>query len=180
MTSQFKNGKIVRASGLWDNTPIVLAMQEIEAKKKMPTDQKIMDQNLDLFLSKFLNEKDITALDRVLDKSYVRYMNGEKVATGAKELGEGMSTTFMKGFPDMKITNSERVYAGNKVFIHWGFKGTNTGEFNGIPPTGKKVVVSGLSEINFNSEGQLYLEKVYFNESDLLNQLGYTVSPPKS
>lgn len=179
LTSQFKNGKIVRASGFWDNTPMVLATQEIEAKNNMPPDQKIMDQNLDILLDRFHNAKDITVLDNILATSYVRYMNGVKVATGAKELGESMSTTFMKAFPDMKITNSERIYNGNKVYIHWGFKGTNTGEFNGAPPTGKKVETTGISEVQFNGEGQLYLEKVFFNESDLLNQLGYTVNPPK-
>lgn len=180
LTSQFKNGKIVRASGFWDNTSIVLAMEEIELKNNMPPNQKIMDQNLDAFQNKFHNEKDITALDDILAANYVRYMNGVKVAESSKELGEGMSTTFMKGFPDMKITTSERIYKGNKAYIHWSFKGTNTGEFNGVSPTGKKVETSGLSEVHFNSEGQLYLEKVYFNEGDLLNQLGYTLSPPKS
>lgn len=180
LTSQFKNGKIVRASGFWDNTPMVLASQEIEAKNNMPPEQKIMDQNLDIFLNKFLNMKDATALDKILATNYVRYSNGVKEATGAKELGEAMNTTFMKGFPDMKITNSERIYTGNKVFINWDFTGTNTGEFNGVPATGKKVEASGISEIHFNSEGKLYLEKVFFNEADVLNQLGYIVSPPKS
>lgn len=180
LTGQFKDGKIVGTSGNWDNAPMALALQEIEAKNNMPPEQKIMDQNLDILIDKFHNEKDITVLDNILATNYVRYMNGVKVASNAKELGEGMSNTFMKGFPNMKISNSERIYKGNKAYIHWVFTGTNTGEFNDLPPTGKKIKVSGLSEAHFNGDGKLYLEKVYFNEVDLLNQLGYTVSPPKS
>jgi hypothetical protein len=35
LTSQYINGKIVREHGYWDNAPIVLAIQEIEAAAKM-------------------------------------------------------------------------------------------------------------------------------------------------
>ncbi|HEY9168879.1 MAG TPA: nuclear transport factor 2 family protein [Lutibacter sp.] len=35
LTAQFIDGKIVREYGYWDNTPIVLAIQEIEAASKM-------------------------------------------------------------------------------------------------------------------------------------------------
>jgi len=41
LTSQFKNGKVVRASGYWDNSPIVLALQEIEAKNNLLADKEI-------------------------------------------------------------------------------------------------------------------------------------------
>ena len=36
LTAQFKDGKIVRSSGFWDNTPLVLALQEINAMKNLP------------------------------------------------------------------------------------------------------------------------------------------------
>ncbi|HSQ46585.1 MAG TPA: hypothetical protein VLM44_06650, partial [Lutibacter sp.] len=35
LTAQFIDGKIVREYGYWDNAPIVLAIQEIEATAKM-------------------------------------------------------------------------------------------------------------------------------------------------
>ena len=35
LTAQFIDGKIVREYGYWDNAPIVLAIQEIEAAAKM-------------------------------------------------------------------------------------------------------------------------------------------------
>ncbi len=36
LTGQFKDGKIVRTSGNWDNAPMVLALQEIEANNNFP------------------------------------------------------------------------------------------------------------------------------------------------
>ncbi len=179
LTYQFVDGKIVREVGHWDPTEVVLALQEMEAKNALPSDQKVMDRNFDDFIKKFHNKQDMSALDDVVASNYVRYMNGTKAATGAKELGEGMNNTFMKGFPDMKITTTERIYDDNKLYVHWNFNGTNTGEFNGAAATGKQAAVLGLSEILFNSDGKIYLEKVFFNELDLMTQLGYTVSPPK-
>lgn len=39
LTSQFKEGEIVRASGNWDNAPIVLALQKIEAMNNLPPEE---------------------------------------------------------------------------------------------------------------------------------------------
>ena len=36
LTAQFKDGKIVRSSGNWDNAPMVLALQEIDAMNNLP------------------------------------------------------------------------------------------------------------------------------------------------
>lgn len=40
LTAQFIDGKIVREYGYWDNAPIVLAIQEIEAASKMAAEAK--------------------------------------------------------------------------------------------------------------------------------------------
>ena len=64
------------------------------------------------------------------------------------------------------------------LFAHWTFTGTNTGIFGEFPATGKKAKVSGMSLLSFDEEGKLYREEVYYNELDLLQQLGYTLVPP--
>ena len=43
---------------------------------------------------------------------------------------------------------------------------------------GKKVKINGLSHLYFDDAGKLYREDVYFNELDLLQQLGYSLQPP--
>lgn len=39
LTGQFKDGKIVRTSGNWDNAPMVLALQEIDAMNNLPPEE---------------------------------------------------------------------------------------------------------------------------------------------
>jgi hypothetical protein len=40
LTAQFIDGKIVREYGYWDNGPIILAIQEIEAAAKIADESK--------------------------------------------------------------------------------------------------------------------------------------------
>ncbi|UOY07118.1 ester cyclase [Muricauda sp. SCSIO 64092] len=177
LTYRFVDGKIVREVGMWDPTEVVLEMQMIEAKNNMSADEKAMDKHFDVFVNEFINGKDLTALEKAVTADFARYMNGIKVATGPKEMGEGFRDTYMKAFPNLKVTIRNRTYNGNKAFVHWNFKGTNTGEFNGSEPTGKTVSITGLSELKFSPDGKIQEEHLFYNELALMNQLGYALGP---
>ena len=87
-------------------------------------------------------------------------MNDVKVASNPQELADGMQV-FFTGFSDFNITNPHRSpIFDNTLFIHWEMTGTNTGEFNGSPATGKKVKISGLSRLHFNGDGKMDEENV--------------------
>jgi len=73
---------------------------------------------------------------------------------------------------------NEITFNENQAYFYWVFTGTNTGVFGEIPATGKKVIVKGFTIVHFNNEGQIFHENVYYNELDLLQQLGYTLLPP--
>jgi len=57
--------------------------------------------------------------------------------------------TAMRGwrqvFPDLKITVLQEIAEGELVSVLWSFTGTNTGEGNGIPATGKKAEARGIT-----------------------------------
>ena len=48
-------------------------------------------------------------------------------------------------FPDLKMTVLQEIAEGELVTVLWTFTGTNTGEGNGIPATGKKVEALGTT-----------------------------------
>lgn len=53
LTSQFKDGKIVRASGNWDNAPMVLALQKIEAMNNLkPEENRAIINSMYQYFSK--------------------------------------------------------------------------------------------------------------------------------
>jgi len=53
-------------------------------------------------------------------------------------------TRFHAGFPDLRFTVEEVVAEGDLVVVHYTATGTDDGEFQGIAPTGREVVWTGI------------------------------------
>ncbi len=129
------------------------------------------------FIEDIWNHRNMETLRALSTKDYVRYLNGTKVAGNQKET-ESTLTMFFVGFPDTEITLDRLTLKEDQLFVHWNLSGTNTGQFAKVPPTGKKINVSGYAAIQFNREGKMVQEEVFYNELDLLRQLGYSLVPP--
>ena len=52
---------------------------------------------------------------------------------------------FTTGFSDIKFTVVDIFGQGNNIVKHWNFKGKHTGDFFGIPATGKSVDIEGVT-----------------------------------
>jgi steroid delta-isomerase-like uncharacterized protein len=50
---------------------------------------------------------------------------------------------FRAGFPDLHFTVEDQIAEGDKVVTRWTARGTHTGEFQGIPPTGREIKLAG-------------------------------------
>jgi len=176
ITSEYVDGKVVQLYNYWDSAPITNALAAIEKANNMSVEDKVITAQVDKFVSEFLNKKNTGVLSDVMADNYIRYMNDTKVASNPKELADGMNV-FFTGFPDFKIKLLHRSpIFDNTQFTHWEMTGTNTGEFAGSPATGKKVKITGLSRIHFNGDGKVDEENVFYNELDLMKQLGKTLN----
>jgi hypothetical protein len=116
-------------------------------------------------------------LKEVTATGVTRTINGIVVAHNQNEMQAAM-TVFFKGFPDLIITLDNTTICKNTAFINWTFIGTNTDVFGETAATGKKVKISGCSSIKFNEEFKIIDETVFYNELELLQQLGYTFNKP--
>lgn len=83
---------------------------------------------------------------------------------------------FVEGFPDLRITIEDAVGEGDLVAQRVHFAGTHTGEFQGLPPTGRKVSFSGL-ELNRFVDGRVEEHWFQLDSLSLLQQLGLVVIP---
>src|SRR5262249_51634587 len=52
-------------------------------------------------------------------------------------------------FPDLSVTIEDMVGAGETVSSRWTMRGTNSGSFLGMPPTGKAIQIEGIDMIRF-------------------------------
>ena len=145
----------------------------------MPVEERNLVSQVNKFVDEYINKNNTEALKDLVTNDYVRTMNGKKVAGNPQELISSYEV-FRTGFPDEKVTLSNIEVSGNDVFVNWTFTGTNNGEFNGMAPTGKKVQISGVSQLKYNGEGKCYREDVFFNELDMMKQLGYKLEKEAS
>ncbi len=87
-----------------------------------------------------------------------------------------MIAHFQDAFPDGRNTSEELLAEGDKVVQRWTFRGTHQGAFQGIPPTGRPVTLTGISI--WRVEGGTIVES--WHELDtlgLMQQLGVIPTP---
>ncbi|HLZ61519.1 MAG TPA: ester cyclase [Ktedonosporobacter sp.] len=79
-------------------------------------------------------------------------------------------------FPDLEWTIEDQVAEGDTVAVSFVWRGTHQGEFLGIPPTGKRVTVSGMG-FDYCAAGQCKKSRIVMDTMSLMHQLG-VVPPP--
>lgn len=84
---------------------------------------------------------------------------------------KGMLTGFRAAFPDLTITAEEEVAEGDKVAVRWTFRGTHTNDLFGLPPTGKRAEMPGISWFTF-ADGRIVEDRVSEDTMGLMRQLG--------
>ena len=120
------------------------AMAELE---EFRTQAEVEEQNKELVKHEFelWDKGDFEALEEVLAPEHVTYSPSATLKPlfldDSKELGR----MIFKAFPDSSFTIEELFAAGDRVVTRWIYKGTHEGEFMGIPPTGNKIEIGGIT-----------------------------------
>ena len=111
-----------------------------------------------LALAEFFAEESDTALYHVYSADLAKTRTQEWLA-------------WKSAFPDLQLTLDFQIAEGDRVLNCWTFHGTQTGEFLGIPPTGKEVTFRGLYAARF-ADGKIVEEVSEVDRYGLMQQLG--------
>ena len=109
-------------------------------------------------------------LDEVSELSFIGHDPVSQKSVGLDE-EKRIAETFRQGFPDLRCTVTDTVTEGDRCVCRWTMTGTHSGTFLEIPPTGRKVVVDGISEMRFH-QGKLAEQWTIYDCLGLLSQLG--------
>jgi steroid delta-isomerase-like uncharacterized protein len=83
---------------------------------------------------------------------------------------------YLRAFPDANMTIEDQLVEGDRVVTRWTGRGTQTGQFMDMPPSGKKVAVPGV-QIDRFSGGKIVEEWTLFDQLGMLQQLGAIPTP---
>ena len=84
--------------------------------------------------------------------------------------------SYRAAFPDMKFKVDDEFGCGDKVVLRWRASGTNTGSLFGIPPTGRKATITGLSVMRVQSD-RVVEDWVQEDALGMMQQLGLLPAP---
>jgi predicted ester cyclase len=123
------------------------------------------------------NERDDATEADVLGRDYVAHAPASlEPAPLDSEAWTRFLAGFVEGFSDLRVTVEDAVGEGDLVAQRVHFEGTHTGEFQGLPPTQRKVSFSGL-ELNRFVDGRVAEHWFQLDALTLLQQLGLVVVP---
>jgi steroid delta-isomerase-like uncharacterized protein len=117
-----------------------------------------------------VNKKDFDVRDGALASNYLGHFPGVPPIQGIEAFKQ-FTSGFFTAFPDLQTTIEDLIAEGDKVAVRQTWRGTHTGNFLGIPPTGKQVVFTS-TEFYRVAGGKLAEEWVELDMLGLLQQLG--------
>jgi predicted ester cyclase len=117
-------------------------------------------------LAEAMNAQDATAFDQLATPALVEELKG------AMQWVYGV-------FEGHHIDITDMVAEGDKVWARVATEGGHSGEWEGIPPTGKQWKNTGVLFFEF-ADGKIAKFENLFDELGHLKQLGATITPPSS
>ena len=118
-------------------------------------------------LMEAVNKKDFTLLDEVVVPNYANPTMGIQSREEFKRLLSAQYT----GFPDVYRELEDIIAEGDKVWIRVKITGTNTGEYLGLAPTGKKFVMTAVPAYRI-ANGKIIEGWSVFTSLNLFKQIG--------
>jgi predicted ester cyclase len=82
----------------------------------------------------------------------------------------------LSAFSDRRVTIEDQLADGDKVATRWRVTATHSGEFHGIPATGRRGSMTGIS-IDRLAGGKIVESWEVTDDAGLLRQLGAVLAP---
>lgn len=108
--------------------------------------------------------------NELLHPDYVFHFCSSETIRGI-EAAKEFNVSLFEGFPNVERTIEDTIAQGDRVVFRHQYRGTQTGNFLGIPPTGKQVNIGGITILQFRDR-QIVEEWFELNHLELMKQLG--------
>jgi steroid delta-isomerase-like uncharacterized protein len=117
-----------------------------------------------------INTGNLDVVDELIAPEYLYSAPGTPEVRGP-EGWKQLISMYRAAFPDLHMTVDDVLAEGDKVAVRWSATGTHRGELMGIPPTGKRVTVTGMI-MSRCAGGKFVEEHEIFDSLGMLQQLG--------
>jgi steroid delta-isomerase-like uncharacterized protein len=95
------------------------------------------------FYEELWSQGDLEAIPELVAENFVDHHPLPGAPPGREGLA-ALVTTWRTAFPDMREMVEDLIAEGDKVVGRFTMRGTHSGQFMGVPPTGQRVKMSGI------------------------------------
>ena len=96
------------------------------------------------FFDEVLSQGNLEVIDELLAEDFVEHQAFPGMPTTGPEAAKATMGVFLAAFPDLSATIEDIVAEGDLVVTRATMRGTHTGEFMGMPATGKSFEIQGI------------------------------------
>ena len=123
------------------------------------------------------SQQNLALVDELVAGDYVGHTPLDDIhgPEGAKQF----DAVLREAFPDYQVTVADQIAEGDKVATRWTCRGTHKGQFQGIPPTGKQMAMSGITIFRI-ADGKLIEGWTNPDLLGMLQQLGAIPTPEQA
>ena len=146
---------------------LVLAGATLDSAK----DQSKLDRNLSLARRAFTeiyNDGNVALVDQLYADDFVDDSPG---GGRGRDLIKGAVAAFHRAFPDLRIDIEDAFAVDDKVVLRYTAHGTQTGPYYDIPPSGRVVVVRGITIFQILN-GRIKTEWTEYDRLGVMRQIG--------
>jgi len=118
-----------------------------------------------------LDTGNLAVVEELVSPDFVTHHPRSPDHRGGPEAVKQASALFRTAFHDLRFTIEDMIAEGDMVAFRWIARGTHTGEYFGIPPTGESVEFRGMEFDRF-SHGKVEERWVNWDTLGLFQQLG--------
>ena len=113
----------------------------------------------------------LESVDELVAPDYVSHAPGDPELSRGPEDTKEIVRAYRSAFPDINFAVEKQVAEGDMVVTCWIARGTHRGEFMGVPPSERRIEVSGMSMDRF-SGGRLVENWNNWEALEMMRQIG--------
>ena len=128
------------------------------------------------FVEEILNKKDLSVVDELVDEDFTEHSLPPPRIPPGTERPKRIIAYYFRAFPDLHATIDLLIAECDLVAGYHTVTGTHTGDFRGIPATGKSMRVEEAHISRF-ANGKVVEHWVQMDRMSMMQQLGALPSP---
>jgi steroid delta-isomerase-like uncharacterized protein len=139
-----------------------------------------VERNKDTFrryVEEVWKDEHLDIADEVFAERYLSHQSdGTTLERGPEDVKKFVAE-YRSAFSDIEDIVEDMIGENDRVVNRWTLRVTHTGDFRGIPATGKRITITGIGIFRFSDEGKVVESWDSLDQLGMLRQLGVIPKP---